>query len=88
MAQTEKWPVVSCDSGGQWLPDDVESKYEIKFMDMLHTSKSYEEFMLKSDINNAQFNAEYFGFSCIEELQQFVKDYYTSKTGFLPNGIE
>jgi hypothetical protein len=56
-------------------------------MDMLHTSGSYEEFMLKSDINNAKYNVEYFGFNRIEELQQFVKDYYASKRGFLPNDI-
>ena len=80
-------PTVLCDADGNWV-EPIEQDNESEFMALLHASQSYEEFMMKSDIDNAQFNVEYFGFSCIEELQQFVKDYYASKTGFLPNDIE
>ena len=79
-------PIVSCDNNGYWNIDPIEQENESEFIALLHTSKSYEEFMLKSDINNAKYNAAYFGFSCIEELQQFVKDYYASKRGFIQYG--
>jgi len=29
MAYSQYFPVVSCDYNGYWLPDDVESKYEV-----------------------------------------------------------
>ena len=83
----ECFPTVSCDADGIWI-EPIEQENELEFMALLHASQSYEEFMLKSDMGNAQYNVHYFGFSCIEELWQFIKDYYVSKRGFLPNDIE
>ena len=36
MAYSQCFPIVSCDYNGDWLPDDVESKYEALFMSLLH----------------------------------------------------
>lgn len=65
---TKCFPTVSCDINGEWIIP-FEQENEGYFMHLLTTCTSYEEFMLKSDISNAKYNAEYFGFSCIEELQ-------------------
>ena len=57
-------------------------------MRLLKSCSSYEEFMMKTDINNASYNVEYFGFSNTNELFQFVKDYYASKRGYISYGDE
>lgn len=64
---TDCFPTISCDINGEWIIP-FEQENESEFIALLHTSRSYEEFMLKSDINDAKYNVEYFGFSCIEEL--------------------
>ena len=57
-------------------------------MRLLKSCSSYEEFMMKTDINNVSYNVDYFGFSSTNELFQFVKDYYASKRGYIPYGDE
>ena len=57
-------------------------------MRLLKSCSSYEDFMIKTDINNASYNVEYFGFSNTNELFQFVKDYYASKRGYISYGDE
>lgn len=74
------------EDGNLILP--VEDKYETNFMKILHTSSTYEEFMMKADIENSEFDESYFGFTHKDELWQFVKDYYASKKGFLQYGME
>ena len=77
MAYSQCFPIVSCDCNGDWLPDDVESKYEALFMSLLHECQSYEDFCMKSDLALAEYNLGYFGFGSKDELHQFVKDYYS-----------
>lgn len=80
-------PTVSCDNDGNWI-EQIEQDNEWQFMSLLKSCSSYEEFMMKTDINNVSYNADYFGFSSTNELFQFVKDYYASKRGYIPYGDE
>ena len=81
------FPTVSCDNDENWI-DQVEKDNEEQFMRLLKSCSSYEDFMIKTDINNASYNVEYFGFSNTNELFQFVKDYYASKIGYISYGDE
>ena len=55
-------------------------------MHLLKSCSSYEDFMVKTNTNNASYNVDYFGFSSTNELFQFVKDYYASKRGYISYG--
>lgn len=46
------------EDGNLILP--VEDKYETNFMKILHTSSTYEEFMMNADIENSEFDESYF----------------------------
>ena len=59
--------------------DDVEEKYEKEFMDLLHSSMSYEEFKMKSDMALSKFDVNYLGLSSIDELDDWLKNYYMTK---------
>ena len=80
-------PTVSCDNDGNWI-DQVEHDNEAQFMCLLKSCSSYEDFMIKTDINNASYNVEYFGFYSTNELFEFVKDYQASKRGYILYGDE
>ena len=80
-------PIVSCDNDGNWI-EQIEQDNEEQFMCLLKSCSSYEDFMIKTDISNASYNVEYFGFSSTNKLFQFVKDYYASKRGYISYGDE
>ena len=69
---------VSCDFNGEWI-DEVEVQHEKEFMDMLHTSSSYEEFKMKSDLALSKFDVSYFGLSSLNDLDCWLKVYYERK---------
>ena len=50
--------VVSCDVDENWLPDEIENKYESTFIHLLHSCGSYEEFMLCKDLEQIEFSDE------------------------------
>ena len=79
---TNDFDVVSCDAGGAWLPDIVEEKYEKDFFGLFHSCHSYEEFMMRKDIEQIQFDEQcmrYLGFNDEDELTCFIRDYYNNK---------
>ena len=84
MSYLDCFPTVSCDYNGYWLPDDIEQKYEVDFMELLHSCKSYEEFMVRSELANKEFDAAYFGFNTSKELFEFIQAYYNG--GFISAG--
>ena len=76
---TNDFDVVSCDASGAWLPDAVEEKYEKDFFELLHSCHSYEEFMMRKDIEQIEFSDEqlnYLSFKSEDELGTFIKNHY------------
>ena len=76
---TNDFDVVSCDASGAWLSDAVEEKYEKDFFELLHSCHSYEEFMMRKDIQQIEFSDQqlnYLSFKSEDELGTFIKNHY------------